>query len=638
MEYERDGKIAKGRPPTRFLTCTGDEHALAIPHPIDAEMSGIDLVAAAARSQPDAIALRDTGVPMTYRRLMVTVDRLADEMAAAGVGTDVPVGICLDRSFDYIISILAASRAGAAFLPLDPVWPEERIRFVLGDARAPALITSSARSGQLTGATRTILCADAMPGKQGSSTTRPRAPIKAGNLAYIIYTSGSSGEPKGVEITHGNLLSLLRWHWEAFSVTRFDRASCIAGLGFDASVWEIWPYLTVGASVSLPKEAVRISSAALRQWLMDEKISMAFVPTPLAEPMITAAWPEHTTLRYLLTGGDTLHVRPINGLPFTVVNNYGPTECTVVATSGIVAPSDESATLPAIGTPIAGTSIHILDERGRPVRAGDVGEIHIGGSGVGRGYRNRPALTAERFVADRFAPNDAGARLYRTGDLARWLPDGQIAFHGRRDNQVKIRGNRVELDEISAALNHHTLVAQSAVIESGQEAGTHLAAYVVSTPNAVLSASELREFLAARLPDYMLPSVFVSVPTLPLTASGKLDRTALPEPTAANTLTTGEFHPLTSAFESRLGKIVAGVLELDHVSAADNFFLLGGHSLLGAQVLMKARDAFGVELTLRDLFQAQTVRKLAARIEQRIVERIEQMTEADAAQLLSAAG
>jgi len=339
-----------------------------------------------------------------------------------------------------------------------------------------------------------------------------------------------------------------------------------------------------------------------------------------------------------LTGGDTLHVRPIGGLPFAVVNNYGPTECTVVATSGVVAASDGGATLPAIGAPIAGTRIHILDDRGEPVDAGDVGEIYIGGDSVGRGYRHRPALSAENFVADPFAPNDRGARLYRTGDLARWLPDGQIAFHGRRDNQVKIRGHRVELDEISAALNHHPLVVQSAVIGRGDGAAMRLAAYVVATPHAALSASDLRAFLASRLPDYMLPSAFIGVPALPLTASGKLDRTALPAPTAANTLAVGEFHPLASTLEGRLGAIVAGVLELDQVGAEDNFFLLGGHSLLGAQVVMKARDAFGAELTLRDLFQAQTVRKLAAKIEQRIVERLEQMTEAEAARLLSAMG
>jgi amino acid adenylation domain-containing protein len=638
MENERARTIAEGQPSIRFLTRPGDTDAPGTPLPIDGEMSGIDLVTAAARAQPDAIALRENNVPMTYRSLMAAVDRLAGELAAAGAGTDVPVGICLDRSFDYIISILATSAVGAAFLPLDPAWPEERLRFVLGDARAPVLVTSSARSGHLTGASRTILRADARPREQGPRTSRPCAPIKAGTLAYIIYTSGSSGVPKGVEITHGNLLSLLRWHWEAFSVTRRDRASCIAGLGFDAAVWEIWPYLTVGASVSLPDENVRTSSAALQRWLVDEKISMAFVPTLLAEPMITATWPAHTALRYLLTGGDTLHVRPIDGLPFAVVNNYGPTECTVVATSGIVAPSDRSATLPAIGTPIVGTRIHILDERGAPARAGDIGEIYIGGSGVGRGYRHRPALTAEYFVPDPFALNDDEARLYRTGDLARRLPDGQIAFHGRRDNQVKIRGHRVELDEVSSALNNHPLVAQSAVVGCVDGANMRLAAYVVATPNAEPSASDLREFLASRLPDYMLPSAFVSLPALPLTASGKLDRAALPEPTAANTFAIGEYHEPASTLEGRLGQIVAGVLDLDHVGAEDNFFLLGGHSLLGAQVVMKARDAFGTELTLRDLFQAQTVRKLAAKIEQRMVERIEQMTEAEAAQLLSATG
>ena len=597
--------------------------------------SAIEMVGAAARSNPDAIALRADGARLTYRELMSSVERLADEMTDVGVDCDVPVGVCLERSFDYIIAVLAAARAGGAFLPLDPGWPAERLRFVLDHARAPVLVTSSSHRTQLADARRTILSPEAKARPQRGRRERNRRPaVGPRNLAYIIYTSGSTGQPKGVEITQANLLSLIAWHNEAFGVTPRDHASCVAGLGFDAAVWEIWPYLSVGACVSLPHETVRTSSEALRRWLIDEKISTAFVPTPLAELMIAAPWPADTALRTLLTGGDTLHVRPIAGLPFAVVNNYGPTECTVVATSGVVEPADGGARLPSIGRPIAGARIHILDEHDQPVRAGEVGQIYIGGTGVGRGYRASLELTAERFVADPFARNDVRAQLYRTGDLGCFLPDGQIAFHGRCDNQVKIRGHRVELDEISAALDRHPLIAQSAVVARGDGPEMRLVAYVVAR-SQTLAAGELRDFLALRLPEHMQPSSFVGVSSLPLSTSGKLDRTALPPPTAANTLVDAQYSPPSSPVEDKLARIVAELLGLDHVGVEDNFFLLGGHSLLGTQLVLRARDAFGAELTLRDLFRAQTVAKLAVKIEQRIVERLEQMSEEEATRLLA---
>ncbi len=415
--------------------------------------SAMELVDAAASSNPDAIALRASGTRMTYRAMMAAVDRLAGEMAGAGIGPDEPVGICLERSFQYVIAMLAAARAGGAFLPLDPAWPQERLLFALDDARAPVVVTSSERRHLLAGANRTVILVDGTCPAQASRIRPLRTRAHARDLAYVIYTSGSTGEPKGAEITQGNLLSLICWHRQAFGVTRRDRASFVASLGFDAAIWEIWPYLSAGACVVIPDESVRKSSDALQRWLIDEKVTLAFVPTPLAESMIAAQWPPDTALRFLLTGGDRLHASPVNGLPFAVVNNYGPTECTVVATSGVVPPSNRTANAPTIGRPIAGTRIHILDEHRAPVRPHQVGEIYIGGAGVGRGYRRHPELTAERFVTDPFAPDtDCGARLYRTGDLARFLADGQIEFHGRCDHQIKIRGHRVELDEILASI------------------------------------------------------------------------------------------------------------------------------------------------------------------------------------------
>jgi amino acid adenylation domain-containing protein len=599
----------------------------------DGGRSATEIVFALAQSNPDAIALRCNGAKLSYRHLMSSVDQLAKAIMDAGVGPDVPVGICLDRSFDYVIAMLAASRAGGAFMPLDPGWPAERLRFVLDDARAPVLVTSSAYRSQLADPRWTILSAHEK--RQTDRKPRARASVTPSNLAYIIYTSGSTGKPKGVEITFGNLLHLITWHNEAFGVTARDRASCVAGLGFDAAVWEIWPYLAAGACLSLPDDNSRTSPEALREWFIAEKISIAFVPTPLAERMISAPWPANTALRFLLTGGDTLHVPPIAGLPFTLVNNYGPTECTVVATSGIVEPAgDGNARMPSIGRAIAGARIQLLDQQGRPVPAGEMGEIFIGGAGVGRGYRHRPDLTAERFVPDVFAPAHDGAKLYRTGDVGTVLPNGEIAFHGRLDNQVKLRGHRVELDEISATLNRHPRVAQSAVVVSGTGNEMRLVAYIVPK-SEMPAAGELRDFLTSRLPEHMQPSTFVGISALPLSASGKIDPTALPHPSAANILADAEYCPPASPVEDELARIVKELLAIDHVGVHDNFFLLGGHSLLGTQLVLRARDTFGAELTLRDLFQAQTVAKLAAKIEQRLVERLEQMSEEEASRLLA---
>jgi amino acid adenylation domain-containing protein len=478
---------------------------------------------------------------------------------------------------------------------------------------------------------------DGARASQAGPNQSARPAIGPSNLGYLIYTSGSTGKPKGVELSFGNLLHLIAWHNEAFGVTAADRASCVAGLGFDAAIWEIWPYLAAGACVSLVDEASRTSADALRGWLVAEKISIAFVPTPLAERMITSRWPSDTRLRFLLTGGDTLHTAPVAGLPFAVVNNYGPTECTVVATSGVVKPvKDGEGALPSIGRPIAGTCIHILDEQGDPVSTGETGEIFIGGEGVGRGYHNRPDLTAERFVPDVLSPDHAGARLYRTGDVGRVLPNGEIAFHGRLDNQVKLRGHRVELGEISTTLNRHALVEQSAVIVRGAGTQMQIVAYVVPKPEARPAAADLRAFLASRLPEYMQPSTFVAVPSLPLSASGKLDPAGLPAPSSDNILVDVNYCAPGSPLEEELARVVGELLAIDHVGIHDNFFLLGGHSLLGTQLVLRARDTFGVDLTLRDLFQAQTIAKLAAKVEQRLVEHLEQMSDEEASRLLQA--
>lgn len=591
--------------------------------------SAIDVVCAAVAADPSAIALVCGAARKTYGELMSDAVALAHELSERGANREEPVALCLDRSFEFVTAMLAAQVAGGAALPLDPAWPDDRLNFILEDSRTRIVVTSSRYRARIRAA-GTICIGETAP------TDRPRrfapAHFEENDLAYIIYTSGSTGEPKGVEITQANLSGLVRWHLKAFHVTANDRASSVAGLGFDAAIWEIWPYLAAGASVTLADESARHAPAALRRWLIEQRITHAFVPTPLAEPMLVASWPRDCALRYLLTGGDTLHRRPAEGLPFVVVNNYGPTECTVVATSGVVGSAGDD--VPSIGSPIDGVRIHLLDAKRRPVARGEIGEIYIGGVGVGRGYRNRPAMTVERFIADPFVMNSDRSRLYRTGDLARVLPDGQLAFLGRNDDQIKLRGHRIELDEISAALDRHPAVAQSVVALRGDGAEMQLVAYVVEQPRASSTVAELRDYLASRLPDYMLPSVFVRLAALPLTTSGKVDRSALPEPSAENAIVDAAYREPATVIEERVATIVAELLKLDRVGSEDNFFLLGGHSLLGTQLVLRSRDAFGVELTLRDLFRAQTVARLAARIEQLLLERLGKMSEQEARALL----
>ncbi|MDB5368438.1 MAG: amino acid adenylation protein [Rhodospirillales bacterium] len=592
-------------------------------------------VASIASSRPAQVALRAGAAVLRYSELDANANRLACYLGALALPHEAAVAICLPRSFEQVIASLAVMKAGGAFLPLDPSWPTERLRALLEESGATAVITDTEMAARLSGRGRMTICADRDAAVIRAAPSHALIEPRDEDLAYILYTSGSTGTPKGVEITHGNLDNLIRWHCEAFDVTEFDRASHLAGLGFDAAVWEIWPYLFAGASVSLAPERVRTAPVLLQRWLVDEQITIGFVPTALAEPLLVAEWPAETKLRLLLTGADTLRARPPAELPFRLVNNYGPTECAVVATSCVVSQAGEFDPLPPIGRAIAGVQIHLLDAGGRHVPTGEIGEIFIGGAGVGRGYRNRPELTAASFLPDPFADHP-DARLYRTGDFGRVLPDGQILFCGRADDQEKIRGHRIEPNEIAAALNRHPLVACSTVVAracGGDE--KQLVAYILPAPAGVPTAEALRALIAEQLPAYMVPTRFVRIDALPLNSSGKLDKDALAQPSDDNALDRVPFRAPATPLEARLAAIVAGVLGTDRVGADDNFFLLGGHSLLGTQVVLRIRDAFGIELTLWHLFQAQTVANLAGTVETLLLEQLQRMSEQDAQQRLA---
>jgi amino acid adenylation domain-containing protein len=399
-------------------------------------------ISAQTMRNPDAVALiADTKV-LLYRDLDCQSNRLAHHLRRLGVGADVLVGLCLARPLDWVVAALGIWKAGGAYVPLDPSCPRERLACGLKDAQVPVLVTCDASPQWLPDIGAEVVDMNA-PEVAGCPEYLPRIDILRGDLANVIHTSGSMGTPQGVEITHAGLANLVSWHRRAFCVTPADRAGHVTGLGLDAMTWELWPYLAAGASVYVADEITRSSPEILRDWLVATGITVSFAPTLMAERMLFLEWPPETALRILLTGGGTLYHYPPAGLPFALVNHYGPTECTRVATSGAVIPEARGAMPPSIGTPIANTRIYLLDEQLKEVPASAPGEIHIESTGLARGYRNRPDLTAEKFIPNPFC-QEPGSRLYRTGDLGHRLPDGQIALLGRIDDQISIRGSRIQ--------------------------------------------------------------------------------------------------------------------------------------------------------------------------------------------------
>ncbi len=584
-------------------------------YPQDTLVAG--LVSEQARKTPNAIAVASDTQTLSYGELDSRANHLAVRLQALGVGPEVLVGICLQRSPEMIVAALAVLKAGGAYVPIDAEYPLERQLFMLRDTKLRVLILQDrdevAQRLPVGDWKVLILNEESKAAPKAASVPAP-APVELDNLAYVIYTSGSTGQPKGVQITNRGLLNLIYWHRRAFSITAADRASQVASFGFDAAVWEVWPYLTAGASVHFPNDATRGSAVSLREWLLERKITVSFVPTAMAESLLELDWPAQLPLRLLLTGADTLHRYPAASLPFALINNYGPTECTVVTTSGEVVPAASKDRQPSIGRPIDNVQVHILDDQLEPVPLGEVGELFIGGDGLARGYLNRPQQNAEAFIPNPFSDAN-GERLYRTGDLARYLSDGQIAFVGRTDEQVKIRGYRIEPNEIVMRLNQYPGVQTSQVVVRTETSGEkRLVAYLVAAETR-LTRSALQDYLRGYLPDYMVPAVFVRLDLLPLKASGKVDRALLPAPTATNTIDDDVYIAPRTAVERRVVSILSELLGIEKVGVNDNFFFLGGHSLLGTQLIARARDSFSVELPLRTVFDRPTAAELSAEIE-----------------------
>jgi amino acid adenylation domain-containing protein len=439
-----------------------------------------ELVAAQAERTPDALAVVCHDEQLTYRELNRRANQLAHYLQAQGVGPEVRVAICMERSLEMVIGLLGILKAGGAYVPLDPAYPKVRLAFMLEDAQVAVLLTQQRLVERVPhhGAPRLCLDTDWEVIARASQATL-ECQVTAGNLAYVIYTSGSTGRPRGVEIEHRSLMNLVSWHQRVYSVTPADRATQLAGPGFDASVWEVWPYLSAGASLHMPDEAIRTAPAKLIAWLVAEGITLCFLPTPLAESVLEPSWPAGTRLRALLTGGDKLHRGPRQALPFRILNHYGPTENTVVTTWASVEEASATDAAPPIGRPIANTQVYVLDRHRHLVPLGVPGELYIGGDGLARGYLNRPELTAETFVASPFSP-EPGARLYKTGDLVCYQPDGNLEFLGRLDQQVKLRGFRIELGEIERVLSQHPAVQESVVVAREDVPGDkRLVGYIV---------------------------------------------------------------------------------------------------------------------------------------------------------------
>ncbi|GAA2613923.1 non-ribosomal peptide synthetase [Streptomyces axinellae] len=560
-------------------------------------------VAACAAARPDAPAIVSASGTLSYRELDERANQLAHQLTGLGVEPESRVAVHLRRSAESVIAQLAVLKAGGAYLPVDPAQPSARIEHVVADA-APAVLITQGRGAVPAPAAAAHLDLTREAAAVAARPVRvPDVPVLPDNLAYVIHTSGSTGTPKGVMVPHSGLANLVAWHVRRYGLGPGEHTAHVAALGFDASVWEVWPTLASGAVLHLPGEEDRSRPERLLAWLTAEGITVTFLPTPLAQEVLRLPTPS-PRLRTLLTGGDALTTTPPPGLPYALVNHYGPTEACVVTTAATVPPGAPG--VPPIGHPIAGVRVQLLDEDARPVADGARGELYVGGAGLARGYLNRPGLTAERFLPDPSGP--PGSRVYRTGDVAARLPEGALCFHGRSDDQVQVRGFRVEPAEVAAVLSEHPAVTRAAVIaRSGRLLG-----YVVPRPGEGPGLAEaVRGHAAARLPEHMVPALVVVLDDIPLTVNGKIDRDALPDPLPPEAVVGPR-----DALEELIADTWYDVLELPDRPAHihDDFYALGGHSLLASRLTVRLNDLFGVDLPLQTTFGAATIAALAGEV------------------------
>jgi amino acid adenylation domain-containing protein/non-ribosomal peptide synthase protein (TIGR01720 family) len=559
-----------------------------------------------AHASPDAPALTHQGRTLTCAALNARANRIARRLRALGAGPERVVGVCLERTPDLVATLLAVSKAGAAYVPLDPAHPALRTRALLEDTRAPVVVATAARAAEVApeGCRALRLDADAaeVEAEDGSDLG---IDVEPASLAYVLFTSGSTGTPKGVEVEHGALSNLLGWMRGEISPAERECVLGSTSTSFDVSVAELFDTLCNGGRLVLVDGALDLAGLAEA----GEVRMAAMVPTAAAELLRQGALPPG--LGTLNLGGEALPVALVDALGAagtvrTIRNLYGPTEATVYSTVSVCVPG---AGKPTIGRPVPNTRGHVLDAAGAPVPPGVPGELYIAGAQVGRGYLGRPALTAERYLPDPFSPVP-GARMYRTGDRVRWLANGELEYFGRLDQQVKVRGHRIEPGEVEAVLRAHPAVREAAVAVHGDGAERKLVGYLVPA-GPEPTAEEMRAWLGERLPEYMVPAVFVALESLPLSQSGKLDRRALPAPDAGRLQAAAGYAPPRTEAEAALAAIWAEVLGVERVGVHDNFFVLGGDSIVSIQIVARANQA-GLRMQPRHVFSHQTVAELAS--------------------------
>jgi amino acid adenylation domain-containing protein len=576
------------------------------------------LIEKAVQRTPDATALVFEGRAMSYHELNRRANQLARYLQSLGVGPETLVAVCIERSFEMVIALLGVIKAGGAYVPIDPGYPAERQAYMVRDARAPVILTQAKFAGQLSYVDGLVLALDAdwnqigdLPGDDLESGAEP------GHLAYVIYTSGSTGEPKGAMNTHRAVCNRLLWMQDEYGLVESDRVLQKTPFSFDVSVWEFfWPLMT-GARLVLARPEDHKDPAYLVRLIRKQGITtLHFVPSMLRVFLEAEGLSGCASIKRVICSGEALpyelQERFFKVLNAELHNLYGPTEAAVDVTHWACQRSSARKVVP-IGRPVANTQIYILDGNMQPLPVGVPGELYIGGTQVGRGYWRRPDLTDERFVPDPFNP---GGRLYRTGDLARWLPDGAVEYLGRLDHQVKLRGFRIELGEIESVLSQDPAVKQAVVVVREDTPGDQqLVAYLTASNRGAPNSADLKALLSTKLPDYMVPSWFVYLDAFPLTPNGKVDRKALPPPESSRPALDTLYEAPRTEVESAIASVWTDVLRVEKVGIHDNFFELGGHSLIATSVLSRVRDRFGINLPLRTIFEAPTVRALASRIE-----------------------
>ncbi|MFY2562031.1 amino acid adenylation domain-containing protein, partial [Corallococcus terminator] len=589
------------------------------------EVCAHELVEAQAARTPEAVAVVFEGQRLTYAQLERRANQLAWHLGAAGVGAGDRVGLCMERSLEQLVGVLGILKAGAAYVPLDPKYPAERLGYMVGDAKVVRVLTQVSQRGALPERARGLaLCVDEEAGEVGRrpDMTPPRA-VPPGGTCYVVYTSGSTGKPKGVALSHAALCNLLLWQ-RAHSVKAEATTLQFASLSFDVSFQEIFSTWSAGGTLVVPPAALRQDVPALLDFMVSHRVERLFLPFVALQALADAV--AHgasvpSSLREVVTAGEQLQVTPavvafFEKLPGCVLENqYGPSETHVVSAHRLKGPPASWPRLPPIGVPLPDTKLLVLDGQGRLCPIGVAGELYIGGAQLAQGYHERAELTARRFVPDGYA-REAGARLYRTGDRARWRGDGVVEFLGRLDAQVKVRGFRVELGEVEAALRELPGVRDAAAgVHEDAPGDKRLVGYVVLRAGAAWEPEVLREALARKLPEHMVPPALMKLEALPLTPSGKLARGKLPAPDVESLRGAAPFVAPRGAMEARLAEAFAAVLKLPRVSVTDSFFSMGGHSLLATQLVSRLRSQLKAEVHLKTLFEAPSVAALARRIE-----------------------